>query len=324
MPSSQSPNHADQARERWLVRSRAAYDDNGYQFRDRRLSLADSPWVRSFACDDMRVLIVCRGPIRKEAIDVFREMGMTHVGMLLSEKDSIVYPRALAPEVRIMDPDHVHAVPDYSGATREERQTRVQQIIQICRDHGYQYVFAGYGFMAEDAELVRALEQADLRFIGPCSYTQTAAGAKDEAKRTAIENDVSVTPGINDATVRTLLRKHPQRQALVKLARELELDVPRAGDATLSLPALAEQLLEASYKKQVDLFSIEELAGDAADRGRAPAAGTAGPALPAQGDRRRRRQGPAHLRRSGSGTGAGARGARRGQGDRPSATTRTC
>jgi len=39
-------------------------------------------------------------------------------------------------------------------------------------------VFAGYGFMAEDAAFVRALEDAGLTFIGPCSYTQTAAGAK--------------------------------------------------------------------------------------------------------------------------------------------------
>ena len=249
----------ERTRERRLRESRAAYADNAYQFRDRRLGESQSSWVRSFACDDMRVLIVCRGPIRKEAIDVFREMGMTRVGMLLSEKDSIVYPRALSPEVRIMDPEFVHAVPDYTGASREERVARVRQIIQICLEHGYDYVFAGYGFMAEDAEFVRALEEAGLRFIGPCSYTQTAAGAKDEAKRTAIENDVSVTPGINDATLRTLLRKYPDQAALSRVVREHGLDVSEAGGNKQALPAIAEQVLEASYKKHIDLFSIEEL-----------------------------------------------------------------
>src|SRR5690606_22609058 len=141
----------------------------------------------------------------------FREMGITAIGMLLSERDSIVYSRALSPEVRIVDPQHVHPVPDYTGATKEEREERIQQIIAICRQHGYDHVFAGYGFMAEDAHFVRSLEQAGLRFIGPGSFTQAAAGAKDEAKRTAIEHDVSVTPGINDATVRTLLGKYPDR-----------------------------------------------------------------------------------------------------------------
>jgi acetyl/propionyl-CoA carboxylase alpha subunit len=228
--------------------------------RDRRLGLASSSWVRSFAADDMSVLIVCRGPIRKEAIDVFREMGMTRVGMLLSERDSIVFPRALSPELRVMDPKQVHAIPDYTGATKEEREERIQQIISICRMHGYDYVFAGYGFMAEDAGFVGALEQAGLRFIGPCSHTQMAAGAKDEAKRTAIENKVSVTPGINDATVRTLLAKAPDRASLAKLAKQHGLEVPAVGDEKLPLPALAEQVLEASYRKRVDLFSIDELA----------------------------------------------------------------
>ncbi|MGH7896171.1 MAG: biotin carboxylase N-terminal domain-containing protein, partial [Candidatus Binatia bacterium] len=246
-------------RDRRLAESRSTYGANPYQFRDRRLGDAPSPWVRSFACDDMKVLIVCRGPIRKEAIDVFREMGMTQVGMLLSEKDSIVFPRALAPELRVMNPKHVHAVPDYTGATKAERVERVAEIIRICREHGYEYVFAGYGFMAEDADFVRAIENAGLRFIGPCSHTQTAAGAKDEAKRTALAQRVSVTPGVNDATVRTLVRTHPDHAALARLVREHGLDVPGIGDASRPLAALAEQALEASYRKRIDLFTIEEL-----------------------------------------------------------------
>ena len=238
------------------------YTNNPIIHRDRRLSQAPSEWVRSFACDDMGVLIVCRGPIRKEAIDVFREMGMTNVGILISERDSIVYPRALSPELRIMDPKQVHAIPDYTGTTKEERVQRIEQIIQICRDHGYGFVFAGYGFMAEDAYFVRSLEEAGLHFIGPCSYTQEAAGAKDEAKRTAIENSVSVTPGVNNATARTLLRKYPDRAALAKLVREKRLDVPQVTDEKLHLRLedLADLVLTAAYEKHLDLYTIDELA----------------------------------------------------------------
>ena len=145
------------------------YTNNPLVHRDRRLGRSASPWVRSFACDDMRVLIVCRGPVRKEAIEVFREMGMTDVGILLSERDSIVFPRALSPELRIMDPRHVHPVPDYTGTTKEEREERIEEIIGLCKQYGYGYVFAGYGFMAEDAHFVSALEAAGLRFIGPCA-----------------------------------------------------------------------------------------------------------------------------------------------------------
>ncbi len=237
-----------------------AYGHNPLVHRDRRLGRSPSPWVRSFACDDMGVLIVCRGPIRKEAIDVFREMGMTNVGILLSERDSIVFPRALSPELRIMDPRHAHAVPDYTGATKEERIERIGQMITICREHGYGYVFAGYGFMAEDAEFVSRLEEAGIGFVGPGSHTQRAAGAKDEAKRTAIENRVSVTPGVNDATTLTLLRLHPDRSALRRLAKRHQLDVPALADDSTPLTTAVERLLEASYRKHVDLYSIDELA----------------------------------------------------------------
>jgi len=228
--------------------------------RDRRLSQSSSAWVRSFACDDMSVLIVCRGPIRKEAIDVFREMGMTRVGMLISEKDSIVFPRALSPELRTMDPNHVHPVPDYSGATKDERNERIDQMIAICREHGYRYVFAGYGFMAEDADFVARLEEAGLIFIGPGSRTQRAAGAKDEAKRTAIANRVSVTPGINDVAARTLLHKHPDRAALAKLAKGKQLSVAGLDDPSAAIEDLAERVLQAAYARRLDLYTIDELA----------------------------------------------------------------
>jgi acetyl/propionyl-CoA carboxylase alpha subunit len=235
------------------------YTSNPLIHRDRRLGQSASEWVRSFACDDMSVLIVCRGPIRKEAMEVFREMGMSRIGILISEKDSIGTPRALSPELRVMDPRHVHPVADYSGATKEERLERIRQIIQLCREHDYRYVFAGYGFMAEDAEFVRSLEDAGLTFIGPGSHVQRAAGAKDEAKRTAIANEVSVTPGISNVTALTLLSKYADRAALAKLAKENGLAVPQLKDDRLQLEDVAEHVLAAAYQKGIDLFTIEEL-----------------------------------------------------------------
>ena len=110
------------------------YKDNPLIHRDRRLSQSPSAWVRSFASEDLKPLIVCRGPIRKEAMDVYEEMGISHFGILLSEKDSIVYPNALAPELRqLTDSTRVHRVPDYTGASKEERVERINQIIQIAK-----------------------------------------------------------------------------------------------------------------------------------------------------------------------------------------------
>jgi acetyl/propionyl-CoA carboxylase alpha subunit len=238
------------------------YTNNPLIHRDRRLGQSPSAWVRSFACEALKPLIVCRGPIRKEAMDVFEEMGITHCGILLSEKDSITYPNALSPELRqIKNPNNVHRVPDYTGASKEERVERIGQIIKIAKDNGYNAIFAGYGFMAEDDEFVAAIETAGLMFMGPNSRTQADAGKKDEAKRTALQVGVSVTPGINNVTARTLVKKHGTREKLLALAKAegIELDAKVAKDAKLPLEALADVILYASYAKGKDLYTIEEL-----------------------------------------------------------------
>jgi acetyl/propionyl-CoA carboxylase alpha subunit len=241
------------------------YQDNPYTHRDRRLGKSASAWARSFACEDLAPLIVCRGPIRKEAMDVFDEMGIARYGMLLSEKDSIVYANALAPELRrLTDNARVHRVPDYTGATREERVERMEQIVQIARDNGYNAVFAGYGFMAEDEEFVATLEKAGLTFIGPNARTQARAGKKDEAKRTALAVGVSVTPGVNDVTGRALLRKFDTREKLLGVIEARELSIPREVVEAEGLPlaALAEHVLAGSYAKGIDLLTDDELGAE--------------------------------------------------------------
>ena len=238
------------------------YKHNPLIHRDRRLSSSASEWVRSFSCEDLKPLIVCRGPIRKEAMDVYDEMGITYYGILISEKDSIVYPNALAPELRqLTDSRRVHRVPDYSGASKEERIERINQIIGIAKDNFYDSIFAGYGFMAEDEEFVAAIEKAGLKFIGPCAATQAKAGKKDEAKRTALQVNVSVTPGVDNVTARTLLKKYPTREKLLKLAEAEGLAVNKdvLDDKNLAVELLADQILMASYNKGIDLFSIDEL-----------------------------------------------------------------
>ncbi len=238
------------------------YSHNPMIHRDRILKGHGSAWVRQFSCEHLRPLIICRGPIRKEAMDVFDEMGIHGYGILLSEKDSIVYRNALAPELRqLTDPSRVHRVPDYSGADKEERDQRIEQIISIAKDNGYNSIFAGYGFMAEDEAMVAALEAAGLNFIGPCSRTVHDAGLKDEAKRTALRVGVSVTPGEDNATALTLLKKYPDVDALKKLAqdRDLSVDDGYLDNTDIALTHKADHVLAASYEKGIDLYTVEEL-----------------------------------------------------------------
>ena len=142
-----------------------------------------------------------------ETMKVLKELG-ANFGILLSEKDSIVYPQTLAPELRAISNrmEQVHHVPDYMGSTKEERLKRIEQIISICKKHSYTHLFAGYGFMAEDAEFVKLVENEGISFVGPNSRVIQQAGSKDEAKQLARSLNVSVTPGEDRIAALTLLK----------------------------------------------------------------------------------------------------------------------
>jgi acetyl/propionyl-CoA carboxylase alpha subunit len=227
-----------------------------------RFHESDSPWLQSLSLDGLKVLVVCRGPVRQEAFEIFDAIGIGSYGMLLSEKDSVTYPRCLAPELRRFPyPNNVHRVPDYMGVGQEEKQERIREIVAIARDHGYTHLFAGYGFMAEDAEFIEAIEQAGLGFIGPSSSVVRRAGAKDEAKRLARELGNAVIPGVDDVSSRALLELAPDAKALAALAREHGLEFSWRKEHS---PAEnAEALLQAGYAQRVELVTIEQLQAQA-------------------------------------------------------------
>jgi acetyl/propionyl-CoA carboxylase alpha subunit len=220
---------------------------------------AESEWLRSFDMSEVKCLVVCRGPVRKEAFDVFDAVGIREYGMLLSEKDSVVYPRCLAPELRdLRFPANVHRVPDYMGVGQEEKLERIGEIVEIAEINGYTHLFAGYGFMAEDADFVEAIEASPtLQFIGPSSGVIRRAGAKDEAKKLARSLGNAVVPGVDNVSSLALIDRAGDRKALEALAKKNGLDFTWDSDAELE--DNAENLLQAGYSQSVELVTIEEL-----------------------------------------------------------------
>jgi acetyl/propionyl-CoA carboxylase alpha subunit len=225
---------------------------------------SESDWLRSFALDEMKILVVCRGPVRQEAFEVFDAIGVREYGMLLSEKDSVVYPRCLAPELRAFRfPANVHRVRDYAGAGQEEKQERIREIVAVGVDHGYTHLFAGYGFMAEDAEFIEAIEEAGLGFVGPSSRVVRGAGAKDEAKKLARSLGNAVIPGVDDVSARALLRRVGGAPGLATLAKKQGLSFEP--DAGKSAEENAEALLQAGYDNTLELVTVEELQAEAGE-----------------------------------------------------------
>ena len=76
-----------------------------------------------------------------------------------------------------------------------ESYLRMDRILEACRLTGAQAVHPGYGFLSENTEFCRELEDAGVVFIGPGQRAIAAMGDKIESKKIAAEAGVSTIPG---------------------------------------------------------------------------------------------------------------------------------
>ncbi len=69
------------------------------------------------------------------------------------------------------------------------------EIIKIAKEHDVQMIHPGYGFLSENADFARKVEEAGLIFVGPTYQTIEALGDKVSARTLAMKCDVPVVPG---------------------------------------------------------------------------------------------------------------------------------
>jgi pyruvate carboxylase len=69
------------------------------------------------------------------------------------------------------------------------------EIIKIAQEHGVQMIHPGYGFLSENSEFARKVEEAGIIFVGPSYKTIEALGDKVSARDLAMKCNVPVVPG---------------------------------------------------------------------------------------------------------------------------------
>ena len=73
------------------------------------------------------------------------------------------------------------------------------KIIAACKQTGAQAVHPGYGFLSENEDFARRVEEEGMVFIGPKHYSIAAMGDKIASKKLALEAKVNTIPGWNAA-----------------------------------------------------------------------------------------------------------------------------
>ncbi|PYH93765.1 pyruvate carboxylase pyc [Aspergillus ellipticus CBS 707.79] len=69
------------------------------------------------------------------------------------------------------------------------------EIVKIALEHGVHLIHPGYGFLSENADFARKVEEAGMVFVGPTPHTIDSLGDKVSARQLAMRCNVPVVPG---------------------------------------------------------------------------------------------------------------------------------
>ena len=134
-----------------------------------------------------KILIANRGEIACRVIHTAKKMGIKTVAVY-SDADRDARHVELADEA-------VHIGP----AASRESYLVMDKIIAACKQTGAQAVHPGYGFLSENEEFARRVEEEGIVFIGPKHASIAAMGDKIASKKLAAAAKVNTIPGHNAA-----------------------------------------------------------------------------------------------------------------------------
>jgi len=133
-----------------------------------------------------KILIANRGEIACRVIKTARRMGIGTVAVY-SEADKDARHVELADEAVLLGP-----------APSRESYLVADKIIAACKRSGAEAVHPGYGFLSENAEFSRRVEEEGIVFIGPKHRSIAAMGDKIASKELAAKARVNTIPGWNE------------------------------------------------------------------------------------------------------------------------------
>ena len=132
----------------------------------------------------MKKILICnRGEIAIRVAKAVRELGHIAVGFYTDSE----------PEASHLE--YCHEWVHLKGSSNTETYLNIEQIIEIVKTHRIDAVHPGYGFLSENTEFCKRLEESGTTFIGPHSEAIHKMGDKAVSKQMAKEAGVPVVPG---------------------------------------------------------------------------------------------------------------------------------
>jgi acetyl-CoA carboxylase, biotin carboxylase subunit len=154
----------------------------------------------------MKVLVANRGEIAVRILRACREMGLPSVAVYTDVDESALHVRYADEAVFIGE---------------KQEYLNIAKILDAARMSGATAIHPGYGFLDENAEFARAVEEQGLTFIGPRSETVAMMGDKLAARRFSRKAGLPVIAGTDEPLPQQFpleMAKRVQYPVLVKAA----------------------------------------------------------------------------------------------------------
>ncbi len=132
-----------------------------------------------------RILVANRGEIAIRIFRACKELGIRTVA-IYSEEDKKSLFRTIADEAYQVGKNK-KPIDAYLG---------IDEIIKVALHKGVDAIHPGYGFLSENAEFARKVEEAGITFIGPTHEMMDSLGDKVKSKTVAQSVNVPTIPGV--------------------------------------------------------------------------------------------------------------------------------
>lgn len=130
-----------------------------------------------------KILIANRGEIACRIARTCQRLGIAVAGVHSAADAEALHVKMIGESFEI------------GGAAASDSYLRIDAVIDAAKTSGAQAIHPGFGFLAENAAFARAVEAADLVFIGPTPEVIERLGDKASAKREAEAAGVATVPG---------------------------------------------------------------------------------------------------------------------------------
>ena len=194
-----------------------------------------------------KVLIANRGEIAIRVARTLKEMGIGSVAVY-SEIDRD------APHVREADEAFL-----IGPAVPAESYLNIAKIIETAKEAGAEGIHPGYGFLAENAEMARACDEAGITWIGPPPEAIEAMGSKTKAREIMEQAGVPIVPGSTEVAKDIEAAKRQAEEAGYPVACKAAGGGGGKGFRVAMTPDDLEEAFEGSAREGEKFFSDDRV-----------------------------------------------------------------